>query len=330
ADQNVEVRAARAVAVEVLRLAALLGEIQTGGAVPLDRPGRGDVVGGDGVAELGQYPGATDVADRLRFDLHAVEVRRTLDVRRRLVPGVDIALFDVHPTPVVVTGVHVGVALGEHPRLDVGVDGLLDLRTAGPDVAQIDVLAVVGLAERFGEQIGVQTAGERVGDHEWRRGEEVHLDLGMDPPLEVAVARQHRRDVEVLGVDRVAHLRDEGPRVADAGGAAVPDQVESELLEVWGDPGAIELVRDLAGAGGQGRLDPRAGPQPPLDGLLGQQSGAEHDRGVGGVGAGGDRGDHHIAVIDDRLPTTDDDLGGIAGPAELLIGRELFLGQLTR
>src|SRR5699024_11671540 len=28
--------------------------------------------------------------------------------------------------------------------------------------------------------------------------------------------------------------------------------------------------------------------------------------------------------------STDDDLGGVAGPAELLIGRELFLGQLTR
>src|SRR3712207_7007467 len=48
----------------------------------------------------------------------------------------------------------------------------------------------------------VHRAGEGVGDDERRRREVVHLDVGVDAPLEVAVARQDRDDGEVVVVDR--------------------------------------------------------------------------------------------------------------------------------
>ena len=76
-------------------------------------------------------------------------------------------------------------------------------------------------------------AGDRVGHHQRRRGEEVGAEVRVDARLEVAVAREHR------GADQVVLRRSassigcgERAGVADAGGAAVAGDVEAELLEV--------------------------------------------------------------------------------------------------
>ena len=62
--------------------------------------------------------------------------------------------------------------------------------------------------------------------------EVVHLHVGVDATLEVAVAREHRGDGEVVLVDRGRDLVDQRTGVADAGRAAVADRVEAEVLEV--------------------------------------------------------------------------------------------------
>src|SRR5699024_5950882 len=79
---------------------------------------------------------------------------------------------------------------------------------------------------------------------------------------------------------------------------AVADQVEAQLVQVRGQAGTFVVVGDDLGAGGQGSLDPRLAVQTLFHRLLGQQGRTQHDRGVGGVGAGGDRGDHHGPVVD--------------------------------
>ena len=95
-------------------------------------------------------------------------------------------------------------------------------------------LAVLVLAERLVEQVDVHRPGERVGDAQRRRREVVHLHVGVDAALEVAVAREHRDDREVLGLDDVGDLLRQRAGVADAGRAAVADEVEAERLEVVG------------------------------------------------------------------------------------------------
>jgi hypothetical protein len=50
--------------------------------------------------------------------------------------------------------------------------------------------------------------------------------------LEVAIAGEDARDHEVVLADRVLDARVERTRVADAGRAAVADQVEAEAIEV--------------------------------------------------------------------------------------------------
>ena len=55
--------------------------------------------------------------------------------------------------------------------------------------------------------------GERVGDDQRRRGQVVHLDVGVDAALEVAVAGQHRDDGQVGVVDRGGDSSGSGPEL---------------------------------------------------------------------------------------------------------------------
>ena len=74
------------VGVEVLRLHALGHQVPAGVGVLGERPGGGDVVGGDGVTQLGEAPGAVDAPD-LGLLEDVVEERGVADVGGVLVPG---------------------------------------------------------------------------------------------------------------------------------------------------------------------------------------------------------------------------------------------------
>ena len=67
-------------------------------------------------------------------------------------------------------------------------------------------------AERVGLEVEVHRPGEGVGDHERRAREVVHLHVGVDAALEVAVAREHRGHGEVVLVDRGRDLVDAADR----------------------------------------------------------------------------------------------------------------------
>ena len=302
AHHHLVVAAARAVGVEEAPLDAVLEQVLAGRAVGLDRAGRRDVVGGDAVAERDEAARALDVLQRLRLRRHALEERRPLDVGRALVPGVQVALGNGQRLPALVAGEDVGVLLVEHAAVERGGDGLLDLRARGPEVAQEDVGALAVLAERLGVEVDVDPAGERVGHDERRRGQVVRPHLGMDARLEVAVAREHRADDEVVLLDGLRDRLRQRPGVPDAGRAAVADGVEAELLEVRRQAGLVVVVGDDARAGRERRLDPRLALEPALDRLLREQAGAEHDLRVRGVRAARDRGDHDGAVAAARSP----------------------------
>ena len=62
-----------------------------------------------------------------------------------------------------------------------------------------------------GLEVEVHGAGERVGDDQRRGGQVVHLDVGGDATLEVAVTREHRGDREVVVVDRLRDASGSGP-----------------------------------------------------------------------------------------------------------------------
>ena len=98
----------------------------------------------------------------------------------------------------------------------------------------------------------------------------------------------------MAGVDRPG----QGAGVADAGGAAVADEVEAQLVQERREAGAVEVAGHGAAAGGEAGLDPRRGGQALLHRLLGEEAGPDHHRRVGGVGAAGDGGDRHRAGLE--------------------------------
>ena len=61
---------------------------------------------------------------------------------------------------------------------------------------------------------------------------------------------------------RLGHAVEERARVADAGRAAVADEVEAELLERLEQAGALEVVDDDPRAGRERGLHPGLGAQP--------------------------------------------------------------------
>src|SRR3546814_20157553 len=60
----------------------------------------------------------------------------------------------------------------------------------------------------------------------------VHLHFGVVPAFEITVAREHRGHGQVVLGDALGHRFVQRAGVADAGGAAVADHVEAELLQV--------------------------------------------------------------------------------------------------
>jgi hypothetical protein len=121
----------------------------------------------------------------------------------------------------------VGVVLGEHPRRDGLADRVEDLLPAGPNVPQVDRLAIRVLAQRLAVQVDVDGAGKGVSDDQRRRREVLGADHRVDATLEVAVAAQDGGGDQIVLLHRGADGLQHQAAVADAGGAAVTDKVEA-------------------------------------------------------------------------------------------------------
>src|SRR5690625_1600087 len=76
------------------------------------------------------------------------------------------------------------------------------------------------------------------------------------------------------------------------------DEVETEIFQIGPQVRLVVLVRYYLRAGRHGGLNPRLGLQALLGRVAGEQTGSQHDLGVGGVGARGDRRDRDAAVVE--------------------------------
>ena len=139
--------------------------------------------------------------------------------------------------------------------LEGGVELLADFRLGRPDVLEEHRVAVSVVADRLGGEVEIDAAGEGVGDDERRTHEEVRLDRAVDAGFEIAVAGEHGGADEVTFLDGALDGRVERAGVADAGGAAVADGLEAELVEFLGQAGGVEVVGDDAGAWSERGLD---------------------------------------------------------------------------
>ena len=295
AHHDLVVAAARSVGVEFARRDLPVGQVPARRGGVLERARRGDVVGRDHVAEQRQDARPDDVADAARRLGHVLEVGRVAHIGRGVGPVIGLGVRRRDSAPLVVAVEQARVFGDEGFAGDGPLDQLGHLRLARPEIPQMHLRAVGRLRHRLGGEVDVHGARQRVDHHERRRGEVVGAHVRGDASLEVAVAREHRdRDEVVLG-DRRAELGLDRPGVADAGGAAVADEVEADFVEILLQPGRLEIGRDHLRTRREGRLDPGPAGQAQRGRLAGDESRGDHHVGVRGVGARGDRGDHHVA-----------------------------------
>ena len=211
------------VGVKVLLRQAHLRQVLAGRAVEQDGVGRRQVVGGDVVpqdrqgahAREGPLPGQGPLP-----------IGRAADVGRLGPPGIERALGRLHRPQVE----HGDVDLLELLRLDAGGDEGVDLRVTRPQVLEGDGVAVLILAQHIPLDIEADGAGEGVGHHQGRRGEEGLLGVGVDAAVEVAVAGQHGHGIEVAVDDLLLDLGLQGAGHAVAGSTGVGDDAKAQLL----------------------------------------------------------------------------------------------------
>ncbi len=255
---------------------AVLGEVVAGRAVARDTSGRRDMVGSDGVEEQPEDAGAFDIGDGRGRARHVGEVGRVLHVGRTRVPAISEAALHLDLAPFGVAAEHIAVALLEHRLFHRLAHHLGDLFRRRPDVFEVDRLALGAGAERLGGEVDHDRAGQRVGDHERRRGEIVGAHVVIDASLEIAVAGEHGSDGKPILVDGVGDLLGQRSRIADAGGAAIADEIEPEPVQVLLQACLLQIIGHHLRARRERGLDPRLDVQAPLHGILGEQAGRDH------------------------------------------------------
>ena len=117
-------------------------------------------------------------------------------------------------------------------RVERGGEHLFDLVKRRPYVAQIDVVAVAVLTDRFGVDIVEHGTRERKCDDQRRRHKEIGLDVLMNAGLEVAITGKYRSRDKVVINDLLFDRRIERARISDTGRASVSDKVKSDLVKI--------------------------------------------------------------------------------------------------
>jgi hypothetical protein len=138
----------------------------------------------------------------------------------------------------------IGIHAAESFGAESGLHELANFGHGRPEVAQVNIFAVAVLSERFAGEIDVNAAGQREGDDERRTHEKISLDALMDAGFEVAIAGKNGGGHEVFADDNIFEAWIERAGIADAGGAAIADGLEAELVEIFLQPGVGQIFGD--------------------------------------------------------------------------------------
>ena len=214
-----------------------------------------------------------------------------LDVGALAVPGVGLAWGTRNFVPGGILFGEIAIKPAKDFGLQCGFHGLGDFLVAGPEVAEVNGFAVGIDSEGFLRQIDIDAAREGKGDNEGWRHEEVGFNGGVDACLKVTVTRKDAGGDEIMVEDRFLDRSGKRAGVADAGGTAVADEIEAELIEVGLQARGVEVVGDDAGTWGEGCLDGGGDGESAFDCFLGEKTCGKHNGRVGGIGAGGNGGD---------------------------------------
>ena len=290
------VAAARAVGVEVGRSHAALLKVARRRRIGRDGARRRDVVGRDEVPEARQRVSAFHGCGRRQLAGHAVEVRRAPHVGGRLVPSERVGGLAAQLLPRRIAVVQAARAVCVQRFVHARRHERVDLRIGRPDVGQMHRRAVCARAERVVQQIHVHRARQRVGDHERGRGQVVLRHVRRDAPFEVAIARQHAGQLDLVChvMQRIHH----GPRVADAAHAPETARVKAQGAQTLHEPRPLQQKLGGLAARREDGLHPRLGGKSRFGGFLRHEAARQHHARIGGRRAARHRRDSDRTMAD--------------------------------
>ena len=148
---------------------------------------------------------------------------------------------------------------------------------------------MTGLVRAQGIRLEVMSdaAGQRIRHHQRRTHQVVGAHIDADAALEVTVAAEHADRDKAMLVDALLHVGGQRTGVANAGGAAVADDVEAQLLKIRQQARLGVVIRDHTRAGRERGLHPWRHCEALFNSLLRQQARSHHHRRIRGVGATG-------------------------------------------
>ena len=232
------VAAARAIAIEVRLHHPVTDQPLPRGRALTDRARRGNMVGGDGVAEqrhdaCANHPFFAQHRRRLAsLSRNSGLLQREIRKKRWLCnvctlrPGIGIARHALNLFPQFAgLGFHARVIVPIGLSVHCELQQLMNLVAAGPNVSEVNVFDLAigthALTHRFGHQVAQHGTGNRVRNNQRRTCKEVGLQVGVNARLEIAVTRQHGSANQIVGSNNCIEFWSEVARIADAGRTAI-------------------------------------------------------------------------------------------------------------
>ena len=181
------ISAASAVGVELLHGDAVRPQVLSGWSVLGNLARRRDVVGGHAVPQHGQGAGSFEEGASHPRRLER-KVGRISKVSGAVVPWVEEALGNFEGFPVHVTARDRPILFAKDLRVERPFDERTNLLRRGPQVPKVDGPTGRVLSQRLASEVHVHPAGERISDHEHRRGQKVRADEIVDSRFEIPVS----------------------------------------------------------------------------------------------------------------------------------------------
>ena len=210
----------------------------------LDRARRRNVIRRYGITKNSQRPRVPNLLDLSRRHREVLKEGRLVDVIALLIPLVNLSRARWYFVPFRILPGEIAVEPAENFRRQRRLHGVANFLEAWPEIAQENFLAIGTFPHRLFRKVEIDAARQGEGDHEGRRHQEIRFDVLVDARFKIAVPGKDRSRDEIKFADRLLNFRMKRPRISDAGGAAVADDVEPELIEIFLEAGLVEIIGD--------------------------------------------------------------------------------------
>src|SRR5206468_6544549 len=146
--------------------------------------------------------------------------------------------------------------------------GVSDFAESRPQIAKESVFAVLVPAEWIPGKINVNSTREGEGDNQRRRHQKIRLNMLVHARFEISISRKDRSSNQIVLVNGLLDIWMQRPGVADAGRTTVPDEIDTELIEIFLQPSFLQVIRNDARARRQRRFHTRIDMQSALSRIL--------------------------------------------------------------